>query len=244
MKTRVSLILAGCLLVLQPLNAQVTQSLEGFDDVENIIGWEFSNQSNPIGDSNWFQGNGDIFTAQAGDPGAFIAANHRNTESTSGNPGVICNYLIMPNLGYLDSVSFYSRSRIASNNLNIFPDRLYMVYSPTGEINPGNCTDNFGDFTETLLVINPDLTQEAEAPEGYPLNEWLKFSSEINGDGRVAFVYYVEDAGFYGTNSNYIGIDTVEWQLGVAPNPVPQSIPTKPKKCVVTKGNFCQTVKF
>lgn len=203
--------------------SQIAPTTEGFNDIENLPGWEFSNQSIPIGDSNWFQGTGTGTTmiSQNGVANSFIAANHRNTGGEEGNPGIICNYLIMPDLGSLNSVSFYSRSRKANNNFEVFPDRLYMVHSPTGEINTGNCTDGFGDFTETLLVINPDLSQEDDVDSSYPLTNWKQYSSDINNTGRVAFVYYVENAGFYGKNSNYIGIDSLEWTLTNPDRPQP-----------------------
>ncbi|MCF6318692.1 MAG: choice-of-anchor J domain-containing protein [Proteobacteria bacterium] len=195
--------------------AQLAPTEQGFDDIENIPGWVTSNQSDPIGETNWLQGSGvtSVMIAQDGDANSFIAANYRNTAGTSETNATICNYLIMPDLGNLESVSFYTRSRIAANNFNVYPDRLFVVYSPTGEIDTGNCTEDFGDFTETLMVINPDLTQESTSPEGYPLQTWEQFSVEVNGTGRVAFVYYVEDAGFFGPNSNYIGIDSVQWVL-------------------------------
>ncbi len=223
MKTSIIQKLSIALLCASSLaTAQVAPTDQGFTDVENLPGWVISNQSSPLGDSAWFQGSDQqtIFIAQDGEPNSYIAANHRNTRSLAGTPGTICNYLIMPELGNLESVSFYTRSRIANNNFTVFPDRLYMVYSPTGEINTGNCTDGFGDFTETLLVINPDLSKSTDASVGYPLQTWQQFSANIGGDGRVAFVYYVEDAGFYGNNSNYIGIDSVQWVL--APTPVGQ----------------------
>ena len=169
--------------------AQNVATNQNFDDVENLPGWIISNQSSPLGETNWFQGNGSLLQAQEGEVNSFIAANYRNTEGSPDSVSTICNYLIMPELGNLESISFYTRSRIAANNFNIYPDRLYLVYSPTGEINTGNCTDNFGDFTETLLVINPDLSSATSSPEGYPLTQWDQFSSEINGNGRVAFVY-------------------------------------------------------
>ncbi|MCF6287769.1 MAG: hypothetical protein L3J53_00845 [Proteobacteria bacterium] len=194
-------------------SSQIPPTIEGFNEVESLSGWKISNQSSPLGDSSWFQGEGsaDTLVARAGPSNSLIAANHRNTSSSKGNPGIICNYLIMPDLGSLESVSFYSRSRKAGNNFDVFPDRLYMLHSPTGEINPGNCTDGFGDFTETLLVINPDLSSEDNVDGSYPLTSWQQYSSDIKSTGRVAFVYFVEDAGFYGENSNYIGIDSVEW---------------------------------
>jgi len=202
------------------VNAQNVATNQNFDDVDSLFGWVFSNQSSPLGETNWFQGNGSLLQAQEGESNSFIAANYRNTEGNPDTSSTICNYLIMPELGNLASVSFYTRSRIAANNFNVYPDRLYLVYSPTGEINTGNCTDDFGDFSETLLVVNPNLSQAISSPEGYPLTQWNQFTSEINGNGRVAFVYYVEDAGFYGANSNYIGIDTVEWTLAALPQSI------------------------
>jgi hypothetical protein len=202
-------------------NAQTTSTEQGFESVVNLPGWSFSNQSNPIGITNWFQGKPGTFIAQAGDGDSYIAANFNNTGGEEGSSGTICNYMIMPDLGEVESISFFSRSSRSSNNFNVYPDRLYLVYSPTGEVGTGNCTDGFGDFTETLLVINEELTDEGFLLGGYPLLLWEKFTSDILGDGRIAFVYYVEDAGFYGTNSNFIGIDSVEWTLSY---PEPQIV--------------------
>jgi hypothetical protein len=221
MKKNLILILIFNFLVASISFAQTTSTDQGFESIVNLPGWSTSNQSNPIGLTNWFQGNPNVFVSQAGEFDSYIAANFNNTGGEEGSPGTICNYLIMPNLGDVESMSFFTRSVKSSNNFNVYPDRLYLVYSPTGDINPGNCTDGFGDFTETLLVINEDLTEEEVAPEGYPLINWQRFTADILGNGRIAFVYYVEDAGFYGPNSNQIGIDTVEWVLSF---PEPQII--------------------
>lgn len=226
------LILSG-LLTASTGFAQFPPTEQRFADVSNLPGWIISNQSNPIGETNWFQGSGtiDVITAQEGELNSFIAANYRNTSGAAETNSTICNYLIMPELGNLESVSFHTRSRIAANKFNIYPDRLFVMYSPTGGTNTGNCTDDFGDFTETLLVINPNLTKEPTAPEGYPLLAWEQFNVDVNGDGRVAFVYYVEDAGFFGTNSNYIGIDTVEWvKAPLVINTKPLLIQSQPPK--------------
>jgi len=195
--------------------AQTVSTEQGFEDVNILPGWKVVNNSNPIGDTSWFQGNRRLMEAQNGFVSSFIAANYRNTTAEDDNVAkTICNYLIMPNLGSLDEVSFYTKTRKASNNFSIFPDRLYVVYSPTGEIDTGNCSDGFGSFTETLEVINPDLTKEVY-PDGYPF-QWQQYTLSINGNGRIAFVYYVEDAGYYGDNSMYVGIDTVEWTFSSA----------------------------
>lgn len=200
-------------------DAQVAATSQGFRDIDLLTGWGFVNNSQPVGDTNWFQGDSTIFISQNGFGSQYIAANHRSTGGEAGSPGVICNYIIMPDVGELASVSFYTRSIIARNSFSVFPDRLYMVFSPTGGTETGNCTDDFGDFSETLLVVNPDLTKEITSPEGYPLNNWLQFNSDINRPGRVAFVYYVEDAGFFGVNSNFVGVDTIEWVLAQPGSP-------------------------
>jgi hypothetical protein len=51
---------------------------------------------------------------------------------------------------------------------------------------------------------------------------WTQYTATISGvgaptNGRLAFRYFVTDAGASGTNSNFIGIDTVEYELGVPP---------------------------
>ena len=214
MKKQIGLIVSSILFSGQ-LYSQEAPTEQGFDDIEDIPGWIFDNRSEPLGETGWFQGVETIVSSNEGDTTSYIAANYRNTDiDNDGVPNTICNYLIMPDLGNLESISFYTRSVKASNNYNVYPDRLYVIYSPTGGVETGNCTDDLGDFSHVLMSINPDLTTELKYPEGYPLFEWTQFEVEVNGAGRVAFLYYVEDAGFYGTNSNFIGIDTVEWVRG------------------------------
>jgi len=76
-----------------------------------------------------------------------------------------------------------------------------------------------GDFTRLMLDINPNLTTA-----GYP-NMWTLFNVDVTGvpspvTGRFAFRYYVENGGPNGTNSDYIGIDTVTYYC-VVPTPTP-----------------------
>jgi len=52
---------------------------EGFDDISNLPGWVLINHSQPLGASNWFQGNNSVFPAFDGLPNAYIAANFNNT---------------------------------------------------------------------------------------------------------------------------------------------------------------------
>lgn len=87
-----------------------------------------------------------------------------------------------------------------------FADRLLLVRSPSGGINTGDCLNGFGDFSETLVEVNPNLTSGA-----YP-EDWTEYSYLIDATGRVAFVYFVEDAA---NNGNYVGIDNVNWIAGL-----------------------------
>lgn len=169
-------------------------SAEGFDDITNLPGWIMDNRSNPVGSTDWFQGNSGVFSAQAGADDSYIGSNFN---STSGSD--ICNWLIMPDLGSLESVRFWTRTTTG----NTFPDRMYVVHSPSGGTTTGDCFGDFGDFSHTLVQVNPNLDTG-----GYP-QDWTQFSANVNGPGRVAFVYYVANGGPAGANSNYIGIDSV-----------------------------------
>jgi len=170
---------------------------EGFEDITTLTSWIMDNQSMPVGSSGWFQGNELVFNAQSGSNASYIAANFSNTAGTD-----ICNWLIMPDLGYLQTLSFWSRTSIASQ----FPDRLMVLHSPSGGTNTGDCINDFGDFTETLIELNPTLSTG-----GYP-ESWTQFNTVVDGPGRVAFVYFVEDTD---NNGNYIGIDNVQWVAGI-----------------------------
>ena len=169
---------------------------EGFNDITNLPGWIIDNQSNPVGSNSWFQGTTNVFNAHSGADNSYIAANFNNTAGSD-----ICNYLILPDLAYLESISFWTRTSINSN----FPDRLLLLHSPTGGTNTGDCINGFGDFTNILLNINPELNVG-----GFP-EDWTQYTSQVQSTGKVAFVYFVTDGGNGGINSNYVGIDTVSW---------------------------------
>ena len=85
--------------------------MEGFDDVTNLPGWAFQNNSDSPGTTDWFQGNPAVFTAHMGADDAYIAANFNNTGGS-----VISNWMMTPelNLGTLDTFSFYTRKNSGS----------------------------------------------------------------------------------------------------------------------------------
>ena len=180
---------------------------EGFDDITVLPGqgWFFQNNSSPLGLTNWFQGNSAVFPAHAGAPTAYIAANFNNTAGV----GTISNWMLTPvlNLANGDTISFWTRTPAGS----IWPDRLELRLSTAGaSTNVGSGPLDVGDFTTLLLSVNPTL-----AVGGYP-EAWTQFSATLSGipagaTGRIAWRYFVTDGGPSGNNSNYIGIDTVEY---------------------------------
>ncbi len=178
---------------------------EGFDDITNLPGWFFQNNSAPLGLTDWFQGNADVFPAHAGPATSYIGANFNNTSGV----GTISNWLLTPqlNLSNGDTISFWTRTPTGS----IWPDRVELRLSLAGaSTNVGTLATDVGDFTTLLLSVNPTLVQG-----GYP-ETWTQYSATLAGipagaTGRFAFRYFVTGGGPSGNNSNYIGIDTVEY---------------------------------
>ena len=152
---------------------------EQFNDVNNLSGWTFLNNSKPAG-ANWFQGNANVFPAYTGAPDAYIAANFN---SAAGGIGSIDNWLITPQLSLLGptTLSFFTQGAQAPG----FNDTLEVRFSSGGE------------FSTLLTTIGGSAD--------YP-NSWEEFTASLDytGTGRFAF-RYVGDA----AASNYIGIDSV-----------------------------------
>jgi len=197
---------------------------ERFDDIRNLPGdgWALVNHSEPLGAVDWFQGNDDVFPAFDGDPTAYIAANFND----GGDLATISNWLLTPEIGLADgsTLTFYTRTVESSQ----FPDRLQVRMSTNGaSVNIGVTAFDVGDFTTLLLDINPTYTIG-----GYP-EAWTQFTINLTGvppgsTGRLAFRYFVEDAGPEGINSNYIGIDRVVYcgtAARILPTPRPHPTP-------------------
>lgn len=180
-------------------NATAADLTEGFEVVVPA-GWTTQNNSTTIGTTGWFQGNTAVFSAQAGSPTSYAGANFNNVSS-----GTISNWLISPTLSFNDGdvISFWTRTVDAP----AFPDRLELRFSSVGGTDVGTTDSSVGTFA-LLLTVNPNLTTT-----DYP-NTWTEFTSTITGlagptDGAIAFRYFVPDAGPLGSNSDYIGIDTL-----------------------------------
>lgn len=188
---------------------------EGFDDVSLLedAGWLILNHSspNPENSTSVFQGNyhggmdnpPPVFSAFEGDENSYAAMNYNSTSSG----GTISTWLISPvlNFGAGDAFSFMTRTVSQPQ----FPDRLEVRISYSGaSTDIGLDSDAVGDFETLLLTVNESLTTT-----GYP-SEWTQFGGLLDGaagrQGRLAFRYFVPDAGQNGANSDYIGIDSFE----------------------------------
>ena len=194
---------------------------EDFDDITTLPGkgWVQTNHSTTIGTTGWFQGNDAIFPSHQGAPNSYIAANFNNTTGTN----TISNWLLTRAVTLQNglSMTFWTRTTTA----NPFPDRLQVRMSKNGtSTNVGTTATDVGDFTTLMLDINPTYTVG-----GYP-EVWTQQTVTITGVpsatlGRLAFRYFVENAGPTGANSNYIGIDTVT-DNQICKIPIPSPSPT------------------
>src|ERR1700741_3221527 len=112
-------------------------------------------------------------------------------------------------------MTFYTRTVDSPS----FPDRLQVRMSTNGaSSNVGTTATDVGDFTTLLLDINPTYTTS-----GYP-NAWTQFTVTVTGVpsptlGRLALRYFVENGGPTGANSDYIGIDTFQFNGACGPTP-------------------------
>lgn len=184
-------------------SSQAVLLSEGFDDITTLpaAGYTFVNVSDAVGLTDWFQGNDGVFPSHSGVPTSYIGANFNNSGGT-----VINNFMFTPvlNLENGDEITFWTRTTTAS----AYPDRLEVRLDPTGANTDPTGPANVGSYTELLLSVNPSLTVG-----GYP-DVWTEFTATVSGltgptNTRIAFRYWVTNAGTTGTNSDYIGIDSL-----------------------------------
>jgi len=120
-------------------------------------------------------------------------------------------------------ISFWTRTATGSS----WPDRMQIRVSTNGSsVDVGSAVEDVGDFTNLVLDVNDTLSVG-----GYP-EVWTQFTIDLSAyagqSGRVAFRYYVPvSAGPTGSNSNFIGIDDVEFveEANSGPCSTPSDIP-------------------
>lgn len=187
---------------------------EGFAAVPPA-GWAQQNLSNPIGTApTWFQGNATVFPSHGGGATEYIAVNY---QSVAASGTTISNWLFTPQvlLTNGDVLTFWTRTTDAG--ATIFPDRLQVRLSTNGgSTNVGTTDVSVGDFTTLLQDINPTYD-----PNGFP-HTWTLYTITISGlsspvQGRIAFRYFVENGGPNGANSDYMGLDDVQYYQTVTP---------------------------
>jgi hypothetical protein len=166
--------------------------------------WNYTNNSVPIGVNSWFQGNTAVFTQHGGT--GYLGVNFNSGAGTSNLDNWLMSQVRTFKNG--DTISFWSRTVTAP----AFPDRMYLKFSKSG------ASLNIADFTTTLVTINPTLTVS-----GYP-NAWTQFTGTISGlsgatAGRFAFNYNVPNGGPAGANSDYVGLDDVQYTATTVPEP-------------------------
>jgi len=190
--------------------ASAQQLTENFDSVVPG-GWVVVNHSDPVGSTDWFQGNAGVFSAQGGAATSYAAANFNAT----GDGGTISDWLITPQLTNLQNsqvLTFYTRTEAqapAADRMQV----LLCIGDSTACQDVGATETDTGNFTTVLLDINPTLTT---GPGGYPTS-WTRETVPLLGlppgvdQGRLAFRYFVTNAGPGPTavNSDYIGLDTL-----------------------------------
>lgn len=157
---------------------------EGFGSVSGLNGWAQVNASAPQGGS-WFQGNADLFPAQAGAADAYAAANFLGAANGSGS---VDNWLITPTLDLSGTtvLSFFTRGAGTPG----FNDALEVRFSSGSGTAPSG-------FTTLLGTLG--------GSSAYP-SSWQAFTAtlEASGSGRFAFRYLGS-----ADTLNYVGLDTV-----------------------------------
>jgi hypothetical protein len=201
------------LLCITKMYSQYTIFQENFDLSPdfNTNGWITFNMSNPPGSVDWAQGTGSDIGEGAYNGGTttYIASSYLAT--TMG--GTISDWLISPVITFNngDTVSFYT----LSFNSFYFHDRVECRLSTNGAgTDLGSDENSVGDFTINLITVNPLLDSVGYPSHQNLSNTWTKFYGVVSGlsgatAGRIAFRYWVPNAGPGGTNSSTVGIDAV-----------------------------------
>jgi hypothetical protein len=200
--------------------------VEEFDTLQNAYnrGWRFINRSADIGVTNWEQGSisGSIFAYSS--KGTNLGCISSDYQATAGAAETISNWAVSPSIIMQngDKIIFYTRCLLypvpnSGGDETDYANRLQVRLNPVNDgLNVGNAEDP-GDFTKTLLDINPfylEYHSLAPDPNAYP-PDWTRFEATVFGlnkpeKGRFAFRYFVEGAGSNGRGSE-IAIDSVAY---------------------------------
>ena len=193
----------------------LTQGFDGLALGAVPANWVVVNRSTLPAD-NWGGGNANIFAAQSGAAGSYIA----DSFEAGGGSGVVSDWLLTPvvNLDNGFTFSFYTRGDV---NAGSFADSLQVRLSTSGSsTNVGTTPTDLGVFTTLLLSVNSTL-----APGGFP-TDWTPFTATVSGlaaptTGRFALRYFLNDNV---TQGSYIGVDSIVVSAVVSAVPEPETL--------------------
>jgi hypothetical protein len=202
------------------LNAERTYSIPNPDDPGNFIpvkGEQLFNESLQANTGkSWL----------AADPFGVAEAQY-----VPGQPwvlGTINGLVISPLLELRNGaeISFFTRSVTVSNLIPTplpYADNLQVLLSKLDpDLDPDAVT-----FDQPIFSINPDQIPTEQG--GYPTN-WTQYKLKVDGldqptQGRIAFQYYVTDAGPGRPNGQLIGLDTFSYNTDPEAVPTPALLP-------------------
>lgn len=157
---------------------------EGFENVTGLAakGWVFANGSTPGGlTPGWFQGDQNIFGAQAGSPYSYAAANY-NGAPAGGN---LDAWMLTPifDASHGATVSFYLRA----DHLDGYFDQI-----------------NFGFVNADGTLTGLGLTSVSAVPD----SDWVKYTASVGTStlGSVRFAFQYTGAA---DTANYAGVDSL-----------------------------------
>lgn len=158
---------------------------QNFDDVNNIesAGWIRTNLSDPLGSTaGWYEGDQSLFSAHAGAPNAYVAANYNNAAAG----GMLNNWLITPEFSTATG-AFITLWLRGANDAGYFDNISFGISD--GSSNPA-------DFTlDPSFVVNT--------------GGWAMYTFRIDHQGLGATARFAINYNGLADTSNYVGVDSL-----------------------------------
>jgi hypothetical protein len=200
-KTFQSLLVGAAFLAASSSSQAATTLLtEDFDNIAVLSGaggWVFTNESTPIGVTDWYQGGAFAFSAHAGAPEAYLASNFNAADLG----GKIANWLITPvfSTAAAGNVTFWVQG---ADDLHRYEDHLAYGFS------------NGSSATADFSMSAPNVVLQGAWNE-------IIVSFGAGGPGSTArfAIEYLGDA----DTSDYVGVDTLNITTGVSAVPEPST---------------------
>jgi hypothetical protein len=190
MKLIPAILVGAAFLAANSVSRADTLLSENFDNISLMTGWVMTNASSPVGTTNWFQGNGGIFKAQAGADDSYLASNFLAGQAG----GTVSNWLITPQFSTAaaGTVSFWVQAVDEG-----YADALSYGFSTGGS--------NTADFNMSPATV---IT---------PQGEWLRIDVIFSASdpGSVAR-FAIEHNNSSWDDADYIGVDTLRITTDVA----------------------------